>query len=63
MAWQAAPAGFSLLELGIEDFDPGFGGRWNAGANKRGGGSSLSNQEYVDNLLPLIDQRIKTLSL
>lgn len=43
----AAPIGTSLLRLGIDGFDPAFGGRWNAGSNKRGGGTSLSPEEYV----------------
>jgi hypothetical protein len=47
---QAVPAGTSLHDLGITDFDPGFGGRWNAGSNKRGGGTELSPAEYAEKL-------------
>ncbi|MFM9872455.1 MAG: hypothetical protein ACKVQS_03195 [Fimbriimonadaceae bacterium] len=38
----AAPAGTSLQRLNITDFLPGFGCRWNAGSNRRGGGSTLT---------------------
>ncbi|HEU4648850.1 MAG TPA: hypothetical protein VFS33_07285 [Gemmatimonadales bacterium] len=38
----AAPAGVSLGRLAItETIDPAYGGRWNAGSCKRGGGSAL----------------------
>jgi hypothetical protein len=37
----AAPQGLSLLDLGINEFDQAWGGRWNAGSNNRGGGSAL----------------------
>lgn len=43
-----APSGFTLNDLDLKSFDPRFGGRWNAGANKRGGGSKLSVGEYAD---------------
>ena len=43
----AAPANFSLHALNIPSFDPAFGGRWNAGANKRGGGTLLSPESYT----------------
>ncbi|MFA6096536.1 MAG: hypothetical protein WC788_02810 [Candidatus Paceibacterota bacterium] len=42
--------GVSLLELGIEDIDPNWGGRWNAGSDKRGGGTDLLPDEYVRKL-------------
>ncbi len=41
----AAPVGTSLQKLNISSFLPGFGCRWNAGSNRRGGGSPLSPTE------------------
>ncbi len=38
-----APAGLTLFKIGIKDVDPGFGGRWNAGSNNRGGASRDSH--------------------
>lgn len=32
---QAAPPGLALSDLGIPEFDPNYGGRWNAGSNIR----------------------------
>lgn len=46
----AAPAGLSLQRLGIETFDPAWGGRWNAGNNKRGGGTEMGPEEYAEAL-------------
>jgi hypothetical protein len=46
----AAPDNFSMHQL-IEPFDKNFGGRWNAGSNKRGGGSTLAPQKYIAHLL------------
>lgn len=43
----AAPSGFSLQALDIHRFDPAYGGRWNAGSNRRAGGTHLSVQAYV----------------
>ncbi len=43
----AAPSGFSLHDLDIRRFDPAYGGRWNAGSNRRSGGSPLPLQEYA----------------
>ena len=50
----AAPAGLSLSELGIPDFDPGYGGRWNAGSNTRGGGGPLAPEAYANELAAAI---------
>ena len=38
---QAAPEGLTLDTLKLKEIDPAYGGRWNAGATKRGGGSEL----------------------
>lgn len=43
-----APAGLSLNALRLKEFDPGYGGRWNAGANKRGSGVGISAQAYAE---------------
>jgi hypothetical protein len=43
----AAPPGLALHDLGIGEFDPAFGGRWNAGANRRAGGTTLPIDAYV----------------
>ena len=45
---QAAPVGFSILNLSPAEFDPAFGGRWNAGATGRGGGSHRTPEEYLE---------------
>jgi hypothetical protein len=44
---QAAPAGLMLDKRKIQVFDPNYGGRWNAGSNGRGGGTSLDPRTYV----------------
>jgi hypothetical protein len=46
----AAPPGASLHRLGLHEFDPGFGGRWNAGSNRRSGGTKVSPNWYVREL-------------
>lgn len=55
----AAPEGFSLHDLGIGDFDPGFGCRWNAGSNKRAGGTPLPAADYAVRLADAIDRRLR----
>jgi hypothetical protein len=44
----AAPEGASILDIGLTDFDPSFGGRWNAGSNRRAGGTSIPPEEYAE---------------
>jgi hypothetical protein len=46
----AAPAGLTLHDLRIADWDPAFGGRWNAGANRRAGGTSIRAEAYAAEL-------------
>ena len=46
----AAPAGASLHRMGLHEFDPDFGGRWNAGSNRRSGGTKISPNWYVRQL-------------
>lgn len=48
----AAPPGLTLYSLGIRDWDPAFGGRWNAGSNKRPpdggiGGTTIGPADYA----------------
>lgn len=43
----AAPDGLALTALGIEELDPRYGGRWNAGSNRRGGGTSMAPERYA----------------
>ena len=45
-----APTGLTLHALGITAWDANYGGRWNAGSNKRAGGTSMSPHEYADRL-------------
>lgn len=47
---KGAPEGLNLHKIGIRDFDPAFGGRWNAGSNTRGGGTDLDPEIYAQQL-------------
>lgn len=44
---RGARDGETLHALGIAEFDTAYGGRWNAGSNRRGGGTTLSAAEWV----------------
>lgn len=57
----AAPPGFSLHDLGIGEFDPAFGGRWNAGANRRAGGTALPVERYAAELAVRAARRLDEL--
>lgn len=46
----AAPQGFALSRL-MKAVAPNYGGRWNAGSNKRGGGSAVAPETYVANVI------------
>lgn len=59
---RAAPAGFSLHALGVRDFDKAYGGRWNAGSSRRGGGTTLPLDAYVARLKERIDRHLHSLS-
>jgi hypothetical protein len=50
-----APAGATLFDLNINDFDPHFGGRWNAGGNDRGG-FGKDPSDYVSYLLSQLNK-------
>lgn len=45
---RAAPAGFSLHDPQLKELDKDYGGRWNAGSNRRGGGTSLPYEIYAE---------------
>jgi hypothetical protein len=50
-----APPGLTLHSLRITEWDPGFGGRWNAGSNKRPlrngvGGTTMEPRDYANRL-------------
>lgn len=46
----AAKSGSSLQNLEITTMDPAYGGRWNAGSNKRGGGSLMGPDAYAEHI-------------
>lgn len=43
----ARPEELSLDTLDINSFDPAYGGRWNAGSNRRGGGTIIEPWDYA----------------
>jgi hypothetical protein len=45
-----APAGMSLHRIGMDEVDPAFGSRWNAGSNKRRGCTDIPIEELFDRL-------------
>jgi hypothetical protein len=47
---ESAPQGLTLHSLRITEWDPLFGGRWNAGSNGRGGGTDTPPPQYVEKL-------------
>lgn len=53
---QGAPAGLTLDKLRINDFDPQYGGRWNAGANARAGGTTIEPATYAAALHSKVEQ-------
>lgn len=55
----AAPAGFSLHSLRLTEFDPVYGGRWNAGSNRRGGGTTLSLADYAGEVARRVSETIR----
>jgi hypothetical protein len=48
---EAAPESLSLQDVDLSEFDSGYSGRWNAGSNKRGGGTKLPPDLYAEKLL------------
>lgn len=43
----AAPPGLTLFDLHLDEYDPTWGGRWNAGSNARGVGGDIDPQVYA----------------
>lgn len=54
----AAPDGFTLSQLGITEFDPRYGGRWNAGSNRRGGGTTMPPERYAELVSERLDRAL-----
>jgi hypothetical protein len=59
---RGAPPRFTLHDLHLTSFDPAYGGRWNAGANSRAGGTTIPPERYAEEVrrrveaaLPLSD--------
>lgn len=51
-----APEGFTLRDLNMDEIDPNYGGRWNAGNNKRGGGTETPPKEYAEKINKRIEE-------
>lgn len=51
----AAPQQFALPVDLIRSFDPNYGGRWNAGSNRRGGGTPINPEEYARLLRSVVE--------
>jgi hypothetical protein len=47
----AMPEGRDLRHLLMKQYDPAFGGRWNAGSNKRGGGTDTPPRAWAEGLV------------
>ena len=58
---QAAPDGLTLPMLGIGEIDPRYGGRWNAGSNRRGGGTTIQPERYGEVVAGRLDQALRQL--
>jgi len=56
---KAAPEGLRLNELGIDGFDQFWGGRWNAGSNRRGQGTKIPIEEYAGLLNEKLEKHAK----
>ena len=55
---ESASRGVTLHSLGITEWDPLFGGRWNAGSNGRGGGTDKEPGEYAERLRASVKQAV-----
>lgn len=53
----AAPLGASIQSMRIQEVDPAFDGRWNAGSNSRAGGTAIPPAEYRERILALFRQQ------
>lgn len=58
----AAPPGFTLETLRLRELDPAYGGRWNAGSNKRGGGTAATPEEYASEVEGRLNAALASLS-
>ena len=58
---RAAPDGLTLPMLGVDEFDPRFGGRWNAGSNRRGGGTEVAPEQYAGMVAERLDRALREL--
>jgi hypothetical protein len=56
----AAPAGLSISDV-VLPFDKGYGGRWNAGSNKRAGGTTIEPQTYIERVIKNMSKYSTTL--
>ncbi len=56
----AAPEGLTLHRLGLGEMDPAFGGRWNAGGNRRGGGTTTDPRVYASELSRRVERLLST---
>lgn len=54
----AAPSWLTLDMLKIREWDRHYGGRWNAGSNRRSGGTSIPPTEYLAALAGRLDRTI-----
>jgi hypothetical protein len=57
----AAPEGLTLPMLDINEFDPKYGGRWNAGSNRRGGGTTMDPVRYAALVSERLDRALSRL--
>lgn len=55
----AAPAGLTLFDLKLEEFDMGWGGRWNAGSNSRAGGCTVEPCVYAQEVQARLERALK----
>lgn len=46
----AAPPGWTLHNLRLNEIDPGYGGRWNAGGDRRFGGCTVTPEDFARKL-------------
>jgi hypothetical protein len=44
----SAPEGFTIHDLHMTEFDPAYGGRWNAGSNARASGTTIPPARYAE---------------
>lgn len=54
----AAPKDLTLHSLGLGGLDPAFGGRWNAGSNKRNGGTAMAPATYARAVAQRVSERL-----